>query len=105
MMMLTLHDECDFRWPSSEETTEESTSQFAAFFVCDSSSASRSLSDKAEVPVVGCAPHRLSLLAAESWVGPKEKVSKSGEVTATVSERRRIVTKVDKLDWVNYCQQ
>ena len=48
MMMLTLHDEYDFRLPGNEEINGENINQFVAFFVCDNCSANKPLSDKAK---------------------------------------------------------
>ena len=93
MMMFTLHDEYDFCLPDNEEINAEKINQFVNFLVCDSCSANKSLSGKAEIPMVGCDLN----LGVESWIGTKEKRNKRGKITATVSENRRIITKVDKL--------
>ena len=44
MMMLTIHDENDFRLPNNEEITVDNIKEFVAFFVCDNCSANRALS-------------------------------------------------------------
>ena len=96
MMMLTLHDEYDFRLPNNEEITADNVSEFVAFFVCDNCSANRALSNKTEIPMVGCASHRLNL-AVESWIGTKERKNRRGEVIGTLSQNRLVITKIDKL--------
>lgn len=94
MLMLTLHDEYDFRLPNHEELDADNINQFVSFFVSDNCSANRLMATKTNIPMVGCASHRLNL-GVEAWIGPKHRVNKRGEVS--ISENRRIITKIDKL--------
>jgi hypothetical protein len=100
MIMLTLHDEFDFRLSDEDgnltvELTADNIKDLIDAVVSDNCNVNKALCNDMEVPMSGCRSHRLHL-AVEAWVGPEEKKIR-GRIIIQESERRAVINKIDRL--------